>query len=83
MNFFILIIHNPYQGSQEVPQKFWSGLVQLFWRLLDTHKQKDRQAKYIDTSLSGRVSFESNLPGFVKSWEFFSVSKDINLNNFS
>ena len=45
----------------------------VYW--IQTNTQTDRQAKYIDTSLWGRVSFESNLPGFVKSWEFFLWSK--------
>jgi len=34
-------------GSRKAPHKIWSQSVQPFWRLLDTNKQTDRQAKYI------------------------------------
>ena len=45
--FEILIIHKPFLGSREVPHKTLARSVQPFWRLLDTNKQTERQAKFI------------------------------------
>ena len=46
-----MIIHKPFLGSRDVPQKIWARSVQPFWRLLDTNKQTDkqtpRQAKFM------------------------------------
>ena len=38
-----LIIHKPFLGSHDVPQKIWARSVQPFWRLLDTNRQTDKQ----------------------------------------
>jgi len=50
--FEILIIDKPSLESLDVPQKIWARSVQLFWRLLDTNRQTDRQTDkpnlYID-----------------------------------
>ena len=46
-NFDIFIIHKPSLGSSEVPQKIWARLAQPFWRLLDTNKSSNWQAKYM------------------------------------
>ena len=48
-------------GSHEVPKKIWARSVQAFWRLLDTNKQTDRQAKYIFTRLLFYLSCEHGL----------------------
>ena len=41
LNFFyknkILIIHYPFLGSREIPQKIWARSVLPFWRLLDIY----------------------------------------------
>ena len=47
-----MIIYKPSLGSREVPQKIMARSVQPLWRLLDTNKQTDRQAKYIYQSIN-------------------------------
>ena len=49
--FEILIFHKPSLGCLDVPQKIWARSVQPFWRLLDTNKQTNRQAKFIYRSI--------------------------------
>ena len=55
-----MIIHKPFLGPREVPQKMWARSVQPFWRLLDTNeqtgKQTPRQAKYKNTKLLRALS---------------------------
>ena len=46
-NFENSIILKPSLGSREIPQQIWARSVQPFWRLWDTNKQTDRQAKFI------------------------------------
>ena len=43
-----LIIHKPFLGSCEAPQKNWTGSVYPCRRLLDSKKKTDRQAKYVN-----------------------------------
>ena len=49
--FLILIIYKPYLGTCEVPHTIWARSIQPFWRLFDTNKQTNRQAKYIYRNL--------------------------------
>ena len=42
-----MIIHKPSLGWRDVLHKMWARSVQPFWRLLETNKQTDRQAKFI------------------------------------
>ena len=53
---YVITTGNPTSlGSLDAPQKIWARSVQPFLRLLDTHKQTDKQADkpnlYIDIKL--------------------------------
>ena len=72
--FKISIIHKPSLGSQDVPQKIWARSVQPFWRLLDTNKQTDRQAKFICRRKQFKAKkLRNSKTTFKQSYMLFSV----------
>ena len=70
-NFFILIIHKPSLGTCEVPEKFWAGSVQPFWRLLDTNKQTNKQTK--ECSLSQKMISRKKKAKMIKNHELLLI----------
>ena len=74
-NIWNFIIYKPSLGSLDVPQKIWARSVQPFWRLLDTNRQTNRQAKFIYRFRGFKVWVYAFLfINVCNVWNFFTIA---------